>query len=96
MPALVLAVLTGSLLAPAPMKCRGGAMSTDELLSRARPALAVAGTEQVSAGTQPGCITIAVRSSGTARLVELLLRGVKVPAESVDFRVNERPVSLRP
>jgi hypothetical protein len=70
-------------------------MSTDELLSRARPALAVAGTEEVSAGTQPGCITIAVHSRGTARLVGLVLRGVKVPAESVDFRVNERPVSLQ-
>jgi hypothetical protein len=70
-------------------------MSTDELLSRARPALELAGTEQVSAGTQPGCITIAVRSAGTARLVELVLRGVKVPAEAVDFRVNEPSVSLQ-
>jgi hypothetical protein len=95
MPALVLAALAGSLLAPGSVKCTGSSMSTDELLTRARPALALAGTEQVTAGTQPGCITIAVRSAGTARLVELVLRGVKVPAESVDFRVNERPVSLR-
>lgn len=95
MPALVLAALTGSLLAPTSMKCSGGSISTDELLSRARPALELAGTEQVSAGTQPGCITIAVRSAGTARLVELVLRGMKVPPQTVDFRVNERPVPLR-
>jgi len=95
-PALVLVALAGSLLAPASMKCTGGSMSTDELLSRARPALALAGTEQVSAGTLPGCITVAVRSAGTARLVQLVLRGVQVPPESVDYRVNEPPVPLRP
>lgn len=95
MSALVLAALTGSLLAPASTKCTGSSMSTDDLLSRARPALGLAGTERVSAGTQPGCITVAVRSAGTARLVALVLRGVQVPPESVDYRVNERPVPLR-
>lgn len=94
MPALVLAALTTSLLAPSSLKCTGGSVSTDDLLARARPVLGLAGTEQVGAAAQPGCLAISVRSAGTARLVELVLRGVQVPAESADITVNERPVTL--
>jgi hypothetical protein len=61
----------------------------EEMLPRARAALDIPGTEQVSLDPARRCIGIQVRTHGTARLVKLLLRGVKIPREAVDLRVVE-------
>jgi hypothetical protein len=61
----------------------------EEMLPRARAALDIPGTEQVTLDPATRCIGIQVRTSGTARLVKLLLRGVKIPREAVDLRVLE-------
>jgi len=61
----------------------------EEMLPQARAALDIPGTEQVALDPARRCIDIQVRTQGTARLVELLLRGVKIPREVVDLRVVE-------
>jgi hypothetical protein len=61
----------------------------EEMLPRARVALDLPGTEQVALDPARRCIGIQVRTQGTARLVKLLLRGVKIPREAVDLRVVE-------
>jgi hypothetical protein len=61
----------------------------EEMLPRARAALDIPGTEQVALDPARRCIGIQVRTPGTARLVKLLLRGVKIPREAVDLRVVE-------
>lgn len=61
----------------------------EEMLPRARAALDIPGTEQVAVDPARRCIGIQVRTQGTARLVKLLLRGVKIPREAVDLRVVE-------
>ncbi len=61
----------------------------EEMLPRARAALDIPGTEQVALDPAGRCIGIQVRTRGTARLVKLLLRGVKIPREVVDLRVVE-------
>jgi hypothetical protein len=61
----------------------------EEMLPRARAALDIPGTEQVALDPARRCIGIQVRTQGTARLVKLLLRGVKIPREAVDLRVVE-------
>lgn len=61
----------------------------EEMLPRARAALDIPGTEQVALDPASRCIGIQVRTQGTARLVKLLLRGVKIPREAVDLRVVE-------
>jgi hypothetical protein len=61
----------------------------EEMLPRARAALDIPGTEQVALDPARRCIGIQVRTQGTARLVKLLLRGVKIPREVVDLRVVE-------
>ena len=61
----------------------------EEMLPRARAALDIPGTEQVALDPASRCIGIQVRTPGTARLVKLLLRGVKIPREAVDLRVVE-------
>ena len=61
----------------------------EEMLPRARAALDIPGTEQVAVDPARRCIGIQVRTRGTARLVKLLLRGVKIPREAVDLRVVE-------
>jgi hypothetical protein len=71
--------------------CFGGTAAPvlEEMLSRARAALDIAGTEQVALDPTGRCIGIQVRTPGTARLVQLLLRGVEIPREAVDLRVVE-------
>ncbi len=71
--------------------CRGltAMPELEEMLPRARAALDIPGTEQVDLDPARRCIGIQVRTQGTARLVELLLRGVKIPREVVDLRVVE-------
>lgn len=91
---VLLAALGATALGADDLKCRGSGLSGEELLPRARVALDLAGTEQVGPGIAPGCVAITVRSEGTARLVELILRGVRVPEEAAEIRVTERPVSL--
>lgn len=61
----------------------------EEMLPRARAALDIPGTEQVALDPTRRCIGIQVRTQGTARLVKLLLRGVKIPRDAVDLRVVE-------
>jgi hypothetical protein len=61
----------------------------EEMLPRARAALDIPGTEQVALDPTQRCIGIQVRTQGTARLVKLLLRGVKIPREAVDLKVVE-------
>jgi hypothetical protein len=91
---ILLAALGPTALGAGELKCVGGGLSGEELLPRARVALDLAGTEQVSPGAAPGCVTIKVRTSGTARLVGLILRGMRVPEEAAEIQVSERPVSL--
>jgi hypothetical protein len=59
----------------------------EEMLPRARTALGIAGTDQVSIDAARRCIGIQVRTKGTARLVKLLLRAVEVPRGAVDLQV---------
>jgi hypothetical protein len=61
----------------------------EEMLPRARAALDIPGTDQVGVDAASRCISIQVRTHGTARLVKLLLRGVEIPREAVDLRVVE-------
>jgi hypothetical protein len=63
-------------------------VSPETVLAQAQIARRVAGTESVMLDPTGRCVTIAVRTPGTARLVELLLRGVEVPAEAVRFEVD--------
>ncbi len=67
----------------------GSAAMLEEMLPRVRTALAIPGTEQVGIDETRRCIAVQVRTTGTARLVKLLLRGMDVPREAVDLRVVE-------
>ena len=67
-------------------------VSQETLLAQAEVARGIAGTDAVSLDPSGSCITIAVRTPGTARLVELLLRGMKVPADAVRFQVDSTSV----
>lgn len=62
-------------------------LSTEALLQRASIARRLAGTERVELD-RDGCVAIAVRTPGTARLLGLVLRGVEVPAHVVRYRVD--------
>jgi hypothetical protein len=83
----LLTALGSAALGSSDFKCNGSGLSTDELLPRARVALDLAGTQQVGAGSAPGCVAITVRSFGTARLVWLVLRGVNVPEDATEILV---------
>jgi hypothetical protein len=61
----------------------------ESMLPGARVALGLPGTDQVAVDAAARCIGIQVRSKGTARLVKLVLRGMKVPREVADIRVVE-------
>ncbi|HEX2219855.1 MAG TPA: hypothetical protein VHG35_13705 [Gemmatimonadales bacterium] len=61
----------------------------EQMLPRARVALDLAGTDEVTLDPADRCIDIQVRTSGTARLVKLVLRGVEVPRSTVNLRVVE-------
>ena len=80
-----------SALAPLAKPCDGltAVPALEEMLPRARAALDIPGTDQVALDPAGRCIGIQVRTQGTARLVKLLLRGVKIPREAVDLRVVE-------
>jgi hypothetical protein len=67
----------------------------EAMLPRARAALDIPGTDQVSLDAGSRCIGIQVRTTGTARLVKLLLRAVEVPREAVDLRVVAPPPAPR-
>jgi hypothetical protein len=67
-------------------------VSAETLLAQAEIARKLAGTEAVTLDDSRSCINVAVRTPGTARLVELLLRGVKVPAEAVRFQVDSSAI----
>jgi hypothetical protein len=83
-----LALIAG-LHATATKPCDGltAVPALEEMLPRARTALGIAGTDQVSIDAARRCIGIQVRTKGTARLVKLLLRAVEVPRGAVDLQV---------
>lgn len=62
--------------------------SGETLMARAEVARGLAGTEAIALDPTGTCLLISVRTPGTARLVELLLRGVEVPAEAIRFQVD--------
>lgn len=72
-----------------PCDGRTAAPALEQMLPRARLALDLPGTDQVALDPAGRCIGIQVRTTGTARLVKLLLRGVEVPRSAVDLRVVE-------
>lgn len=72
-----------------PCDGRTAVPALEQMLPRARVALDLAGTDEVTLDPAGRCIGIQVRSSGTARLVKLLLRGVEVPRSAVNLRVVE-------
>jgi hypothetical protein len=78
--------------------CSGeiGTTALEELLPRARVALDLAGTDQVAIDSGRRCIGVQVRTSGTARLAKLVLRGMNVPREAVELRVVEVKPADRP
>lgn len=95
------AILTSCLLASStvllgsvPIKpCESSAgTSAEALLDRAQVARRIAGTESVELDASRSCINVAVRTRGTARLVELLFRGLQVPAEAVRFQVDSSAI----
>ncbi len=67
----------------------------EEMLPRARTALGLAGTDQVTLDSGRRCIGIQVRTKGTARLVKLLLRAVEVPRDAVELQVVAPPSTPR-
>jgi hypothetical protein len=67
----------------------------EEMLPRARAALGIAATDQVSIDPARRCIGIQVRTKGTARLVKLLLRAVEIPRGAVDLQVVAPPSAPR-
>jgi hypothetical protein len=86
------AIASLALTTPAHAKPCSGAASVqelEELLPRASVALALAGTDEVAIDPNRHCIGVQVRTYGTARLVKLILRGMEVPREAVEFRVVE-------
>jgi hypothetical protein len=91
---VLLAALGSTALGAGEPKCVGSSLSGEELLLRTRVALDLAGTERVGPGTLPGCVAVTVRTAGTARLVALILRGMRVPQEAAEIQVSERPISL--
>ena len=97
----MLASLTAALLlplaaTPAAKPCVAPAgISQETLLAQAELARGLAGTDAVALDPSGSCITISVRTEGTARLVGLLLRGVKVPADAVRFQVDSASVPRR-
>ncbi|HEU4473193.1 MAG TPA: hypothetical protein VFR72_00075 [Gemmatimonadales bacterium] len=78
-----------------PCDGRTDVAALEEMLPRARTALDIPGTDQVSLDAGRRCIGIQVRTTGTARLVKLLLRAVEVPREAVDLRVVAPPPAPR-
>jgi hypothetical protein len=82
-----LALTTGAHAKP----CSGAASAQEleELLPRATVALGLAGTDEVAIDPTRRCIGVQVRTSGTARLVKLILRSMEVPRGAVELRVAE-------
>lgn len=91
--ASTLALAAALALLPAAKPCAAPVgTSAEDLLARAEIARKLAGTEAVTLDVSRSCIDIAVRTKGTARLLELVLRGLEVPAEAVRYRVDESAV----
>jgi hypothetical protein len=66
--------------------------AAETLLTRAQVARRIAGTQSVELDASRSCINVAVRTPGTARLVELLFRGLEVPPEAVRFQVDSSAI----
>ena len=97
LPAAVVALPLAVTLALAPGKpCAApSGVSAEALLAQAEIARGLAGTDAVTLDESRSCINVAVRTQGTARLVELLLRGVEVPAGAVRFQVDSSAIPAR-
>lgn len=91
-PLLLLPLVGLSLPAAAKPCVAPDGASQETLLAKAELARGLAGTDAVALDDSRSCINIAVRTAGTARLVELLLRGVEVPAAAVRFQVDSSTV----
>lgn len=93
LPSAAAATLAATVVTPEavtePCDGRAAVPALEEMLPRARVALDLAGTDEVTLDPAGRCIGIQVRTSGTARLVKLLLRGVEVPRSAVNLRVVE-------
>ena len=86
------AALALTVTAPSDTKpCSGqtGMPALEDMLPRVSAALDLPGTDQVGIDPSSRCIAVQVRTSGTARLVKLLLRGLDVPRDAVELRVVE-------
>jgi hypothetical protein len=70
-------------------QCRGAYRAEDlaRYLPRARLAMSLPGTESVAVDHERRCLTVNVRSVGSGRLAELVLRGVAVPRRAVLLRL---------
>ena len=89
--ALPLALALATLPAAKPCAVPLG-VSAETVLAQAEIARKLAGTEAVTLDQSRSCINVSVRTPGTARLVELLLRGVEVPAEAIRFQVDSSAI----
>jgi hypothetical protein len=90
---LLLPLAAAFTVLPAAKPCApASGVSAETLLAQAQIARRIAGTETVELDASRACINIGVRTPGTARLVELLLRGVKVPPEAVRFQIDSSAV----
>ena len=79
-----------------PCDGRTDVAALEEMLPRARAALDIPGTDQVSLDAGRRCIGIQVRTHRhRARLVKLLLRAVEVPREAADLQVVAPPSAPR-
>lgn len=92
-PFLLLPLAAALPLASAAKPCGApSGVSQETLLAQAEIARGLAGTDAVALDPSRSCIMISVRTPGTARLVELLLRGVKVPVDAVRFQVDSSAI----
>jgi hypothetical protein len=75
------------------VQCQGdyALQELQEFLPRARLGMWLPSTRSVQLNEGIRCITVTVDDIGTARLMELLLRGVAVPRRAVLLQLTERP-----
>ena len=90
--ALLLIPLAGASAASLKPCAAPTGVSQETLLAQAEIARGLAATDAVALDPSGSCIMVRVRTAGTARLVALLLRGVKVPSEAIRFQVDSASV----
>jgi hypothetical protein len=75
------------------VQCRGkySVQELERFLPRARLGMSLPSTRAVQLNEPGRCITVTVDDIGTARLIELMLRGVAVPRRAVLLQLTARP-----